>query len=403
MQQNQIITPTIHLQKQQDALQKEYMYEKEMYQEQAEKAGIWKKIQQGLCWYPVTTGRSYYNSLNQLVVEITRREDKEVEHNFEYGRPVCFFKTNGNGKPFYFNFSSTISYVQDDVMVVSLPSPFALTEIQGENDLGIQLYFDETSYKTMFAALKEVLSAKGNRLAELRDILLGKSLAAKRELFPIRFPWLNSSQESAVNQVLAAKDVAIVHGPPGTGKTTTLVEAVYETLHRENQVMVCAQSNTAVDWIAEKLVDRGVNVLRIGNPTRVNDKMLSFTYERRFEAHPDYSELWSIRKAIREIQSNFRKKSRSERDTERNRLSRLKYRATELEMKIDAELFDEARVIACTLVGAANRLLTTHHSRRFSLMKQLRHWKPLVGLPSKKQTALCWQVIISNYHLPSNA
>ena len=98
-----------------------------MYQEQAEKAGIWKKIQQDLCWYPVTTGRSYYNSLNQLVVEITRREDKEVEHNFEYGRPVCFFKTNGNGKPFYFNFSSTISYVQDDVMVVSLPSPFALT------------------------------------------------------------------------------------------------------------------------------------------------------------------------------------------------------------------------------------------------------------------------------------
>ena len=246
-------------------------------------------------------------------------------------------------------------------MVVSLPSPFALTEIQGETDLGIQLYFDETSYKAMFAALKEVLSAKGNRLAELRDILLGKSLAAKRELFPIRFPWLNSSQESAVNQVLAAKDVAIVHGPPGTGKTTTLVEAVYETLHRENQVMVCAQSNTAVDWIAEKLVDRGVNVLRIGNPTRVNDKMLSFTYERRFEAHPDYSELWGIRKAIREIQAGFRKKSRSERDTERNRLSRLKYRATELEMKIDAELFDEARVIACTLVGAANRLLTTHH------------------------------------------
>lgn len=361
MQQNQIITPAIHLQRQQDALLKEYMYEKEMYREQTEKTGIRKKIQQGLCWYPVATGRSYYNSLNRLVVEITRREEKEVEHNFEYGRPVCFFKANENGKPSYFNFSSAISYVQDDMMVVSLPSPFALAEIQGETDLGIQLYFDETSYKAMFAALKEVLSAQGDRLAGLRDILLGKSPAAKRELFPTRFPWLNPSQESAVNRVLASKDVAIVHGPPGTGKTTTLVEAVYETLHRENQVMVCAQSNTAVDWIAEKLVDRGVNVLRIGNPTRVNDKMLSFTYERRFEAHPDYSELWGIRKAIREIQSGFRTKSRSERETERNRLSRLKYRATELEMKIDAGLFGEARVIACTLVGAANRLLAAHH------------------------------------------
>ena len=359
--QNQIITPLADLQLQYDALQKEYAYEKEMYREQTERIGIGKKIQQGVCWYPLGIGRSYYNSLNQLVVEVERREEKEIEHGFEYGRPVCFFKTDGMGKPFYFNFTGVISYVQDDVMVVTLPSPLALAEIQGETDLGIQLYFDETTYKTMFAALKEVMSAKNNRIAELRDICLGMQPATCRDLFPIRFPWLNLSQEEAVNKVLAAKDVAIVHGPPGTGKTTTLVEAIYETLHRENQVLVSAQSNAAVDWIAEKLVDRGVNVLRIGNPTRVNDKMLSFTYERRFESHPDYAELWSIRKAIREIQTNLRHRCGSERDTDRNRLSRLKYRATELEVKMDAELFDEARVIACTLVGAANRLLTNHH------------------------------------------
>ena len=359
--QNQIITPLADLQLQYDALQKEYAYEKEMYREQTERIGIGKKIQQGVCWYPLSIGRSYYNSLNQLVVEVERREEKEVEHSFEYGRPVCFFKTDGAGKPFYFNFTGVISYVQDDVMVVSLPSSLALAEIQGETDLGVQLYFDETTYKMMFAALKEVMSARNNRIAELRDILLGMQPASYRDLFPIRFPWLNVSQEEAVNRVLGAKDVAIVHGPPGTGKTTTLVEAIYETLHRENQVLVSAQSNAAVDWIAEKLVDRGVNVLRIGNPTRVNDKMLSFTYERRFESHPDYAELWSIRKAIREIQSNLRHRSRSERDTDRNRLSRLKYRATELEVKIDTELFDEARVIACTLVGAANHLLTNHH------------------------------------------
>ena len=191
--------------------------------------------------------------------------------------------------------------------------------------------------------------------------MLGQEKPGQRELFPIRFPWLNRSQEEAVNKVLGAKQVSIVHGPPGTGKTTTLVEAIYETLHRENQVIVCAQSNTAVDCISEKLVDRGINVLRIGNPTRINDKMLSFTYERRFESHPDYPELWSIRKAIRDIQSNMRKKSREERDTIRNRLSRLKFRATELEVKIDTELFDEARVVACTLVGSANRVMMNRH------------------------------------------
>ena len=152
-----------------------------------------------------------------------------------------------------------------------------------------------------------------------------------------------------------AKDVAIVHGPPGTGKTTTLVEAIYETLHRENQVLVCAQSNMAVDWISEKLVDRGVPVLRIGNPTRVNDKMLSFTYERRFESHPDYPQLWSIRKATRDLYSQNRKGAN--RENIRQKINSLKDRATELEIRINEALFSEARVIACTLVSSANRVL----------------------------------------------
>lgn len=358
---NQIPTPSADLQRQYDLLHMEYEYEKEIYRQQSERVGIHRKIQQGLCWYPVVPGKSYYNSLNQLVIEIERRDDKEIEHNFEYGRPVCFFTTNGTGSPRYLNFSCIISYVQEDRMVVVLPSPSALFDLQGVNsELGIQLYFDETSYKTMFTALSGVMKAKNNQLAHLRDVLLGRTPVSQRSLFPIRFPWLNTTQEEAVNHVLAAKEVSIVHGPPGTGKTTTLVEAIYETLHRENQVMACAQSNTAVDWVSEKLVDRGINVLRIGNPTRVNDKMLSFTYERRFESHPDYSELWGIRKAIREIQSSFRKKSHSEKETARNRLSRLRFRATELEVQIDNDLFSEARVIACTLVGSANRVLTNH-------------------------------------------
>ena len=347
-----ISSPLVDLQHQYDLLQKEYEYEKETYRQQSERTGLRKRVAQGLCWYPVTPGRSYYNSLNPL----------EIEHNFEYGRPVCFFTADISGKFKYLDFSATISYVQEDRMVVVLPTPSALMDIQGKsNDLGVQLYFDETSYKTMFSALSDVMRAKNNQLSHLRDVLLGQEKPGQRELFPIRFPWLNRSQEEAVNKVLGAKQVSIVHGPPGTGKTTTLVEAIYETLHRENQVIVCAQSNTAVDCISEKLVDRGINVLRIGNPTRINDKMLSFTYERRFESHPDYPELWSIRKAIRDIQSNMRKKSREERDTIRNRLSRLKFRATELEVKIDTELFDEARVVACTLVGSANRVMMNRH------------------------------------------
>ena len=179
-------------------------------------------------------------------------------------------------------------------------------------------------------------------------------MKAETFTFPdMHFPYLNRTQEHAVNEVLRAKDVAIVHGPPGTGKTTTLVEAIYETLRRENQVLVCAQSNMAVDWISEKLVDRGLNVLRIGNPVRVDDKMLSFTYERRFEAHPDYAQLWAIRKAIRELRKNRKRGDQKF----HQKLESLKSRATAFEIAINAELFGEARVIACTLVGSGHRLL----------------------------------------------
>lgn len=370
------------LQQQSAMLQKEYEYEKELYRQQTREAGIPKRIQQGVCWFPVKLGADRYNSLNQLTVEVTRTETEETEHSFEYGRPVCFFRISADRQIRYFNFSAVISYVQDNKMVVVLPGPQVLPELVVTGELGVQLYFDDTSYKTMFAALREVAEAKGNRTARLREVLLGKAPALRRETGPVRFPWLNASQEKAVNQVLCAKEVAVVHGPPGTGKTTTLVEAVYETLHRENQVMVSAQSNTAVDWIAEKLVDRGIPVLRIGNPTRVNDKMLAFTYERRFEAHSDYPELWQIRKTIREMLGRLRKSGREDRERLHNQLTKLRVRATSLEIRIDTELFTEARVIACTLVGAASRVL---ERKRFSSL--------FIDEAAQAIEAACWIAI----------
>ena len=347
--------------------------------------GMQRKVKRGDAWFPLQVGKSFYNSLNQTAIEVFRTSDQDIEHNFEFGRPVMFFMVKKMGKNEnqgntalqqsenpsdanhkvqssnlkvqsikYFSFTGTVSYVDGDRMVITVPDSAPLLELQQSTDpIGVQLSFDETSYKLMFEALDRVMKAKNNRLAYLRDLFYSHQKAGRFSFEPMKFPWLNPTQERAVNEVLWAKDVAIVHGPPGTGKTTTLVEAINETLMRESQVLVCAQSNMAVDWISEKLVDRGINVLRIGNPTRVNDKMLGFTYERRFESHADYPQLWAIRKAIRELRKNRKKGS----ENYHQKMDRLKSRAAEIELRINAELFGEARVIACTLVGSAHHLL----------------------------------------------
>ncbi len=347
------------IQRQYELLKMEYNHEKELYRQQADKEGLNKQIRKGICWHPLSVGRNYYNSLNQLVVEVFRTDHLDEEHHFEFGRPVVFFEVNTlQESKRYLNFTATVNYADENRMVVVLPDTEALIAIQNAFNLGVQLSFDENVYRNMFSVLEAVMADKNGRLAELRDIFHGSRPATELSFSPIRFPWLNSTQENAVNKVLHAKDVAIVHGPPGTGKTTTLVEAIYETLHRENQVLVCAQSNMAVDWISEKLVDRGIPVLRLGNPVRVNDKMLSFTYEHRFESHPDYPLLHSIRRTIRQLYETLRK---GHSDSTREKINSLRDRAEELEMRIHDSLFSEARVISCTLSGAASGLLFRQH------------------------------------------
>lgn len=350
----QVHNVILMMERQRQLLMAEYEAEKEEFRRQTEAVGIHRKVKRGDCWLPVRLGKAYYNSLNQFVVEVFRNEDTDIEHNFEFGRKLMFFQIDTSNQIRYFSFSATVSYAEPTRMVVALPDSGCAEKLMDVPNLGVQLSFDETTYQLMLRALSDVMHAKDNRLAYLRTIFYQHADVQKFSFAPIQLPWLNASQQKAVNEVLWAKDVAVVHGPPGTGKTTTLVEAIVETLHRENQVMVCAQSNMAVDWISERLVDRGVAVLRIGNPTKVNDKMLSFTYERAFEAHPDYPQLWAMRKAIRELKT----KRKRDKQSVHAQIDRLNSRAVELEMRINAALFGSARVIACTLASSANKVLS---------------------------------------------
>lgn len=349
-----MIQDLVHIRK---LLELEYACEREQFQRQTENMGVASKVRRGLCWFPIRTRKNYYNSQDQIVLEIERTEATEVEHQFEPGKPVCFFAQDAAQMLTYMNFIGQVSYVDEDRMVIVMPSSGAVSQVVNADRLGVQLYLDEYTYRLMFEALDRVMAAKDNRLALLRDMIYAKAPLHTRTLTPIAMPWLNVTQQNAVNSVLACKDVAVLHGPPGTGKTTTMVEAIYETLRRETQVMVCAQSNMAVDWIAQKLSERGVNVLRVGNPMRVTDQMLADTYERRYEAHPLYSQLWAIRRTIRQLYDS----SQGNKENRHQKIARLRDKATEIDYQIRDCLLSEARVIACTLTGSASPLLLGRH------------------------------------------
>lgn len=384
-----------HLAEQERLLTIEYEYEKQEYQQLCQQVGIERRIRQGKCWYPVSIPRTFYNALDQFCVELTcpeqilQREvrnqqtgelaNKDIEFEFEPGRPVSFFRVATKGtlspveefptasaKTIFFPYTCQVSRFDGQRLQVTLPnaqSAQVLREYAMQGLLGIQLSFDATTYRVMREAIHEWQETADRKMQHLRAVLIGDEQPGFRVEQPISFPWLNQSQQQAVQKVLCAREVAIVHGPPGTGKTTTLVEAIGETLRREAQVLVCAQSNAAVDWISEQLLARGISVLRVGNPMRVSDNLLANTYERRYEAHPDYTELWACRKGIREAINRLsgNRLSGSERGSMQNHLSKLRNRATELEIRINDELFATSRVIACTLIGTASRVLERQH------------------------------------------
>lgn len=322
---------------------------------EAKGASLTGSIQEPSCRYPVWLGNSAYNALGQLTLELRYDvSEDEVELEFEPGHPVTFFYESTGQQVSEVPHQCYVEWVGDSVMTVSLPGKSALQSIRDLAErhlLGVQLGVDNTSFRVMQESLSEAEKKEDERFVRLRNVLLGNAPPSFRTLPKLSFPWLNRSQNDAIQKVVECQEVSIIHGPPGTGKTTTLVEAIIETLERETQVLVCAPSNAAVDWISEQLMRRNINVLRIGNPLRISDEMLNCSYERRYSSHPDYHELWNIRKALN-----------GERKTESGeRRHKLQMRAMELEIKINADLFDQARVVSCTLIGSAYRLMERRH------------------------------------------
>ncbi|MEX1238559.1 MAG: AAA domain-containing protein [Cyclobacteriaceae bacterium] len=336
----------------------------EQYRQKILLRSLQQRTKEGSTWYPVSLKREYIGTGERPTIEVERTNHLEQPHLFQSGKVVSVF-SNASGKPEKEHVNGVVNYVRDNTMVITINGDDVPDWI-GEGLLGVDVMFDEMSYREMEFCLKEVIKAEGNRVAELKSILLGDSPATteatsfKVETFNI----LNTSQQQALKTVLNSRDVAFIHGPPGTGKTTTLVQAIKQKIKEEKQVLVCAPSNAAVDLLVDKLSELGLQALRIGHPARVTEQSLSKTLDYRISAHPNYKELRNLRKKMEHLRSmafKYKKKFGYHEREQRRMLMQdvkiLKADADLLEFYIVNDLLQTMEAICCTLVGSSHPVL----------------------------------------------
>jgi ATP-dependent RNA/DNA helicase IGHMBP2 len=322
-----------------------------------------QRTKEGTTWYPVRLKRDYIGTGERLIVEIERTTHLDQPHAFQSGKLVSMF-SNATGKPEKDHVNGVINYVRDNTMVITLNAD-ELPEWIESTLLGVDVMFDEMSYREMEFALKEVINAEDGRIAELREILLGNGKASYSVADEMpQDPLLNESQRDALRKIISTQDVGFIHGPPGTGKTTTLVRAITHILIKEKQVLVCAPSNAAVDLLADKLSEEGHSVLRIGHPARVTEQSLSKTLDARIAEHESYRELRILRKKMEQVRSaalkyrrNFGYAERQQRKLLLQESRALKADADMLEFYIVNDLLQTMQVICSTLVGSSHPVL----------------------------------------------
>jgi ATP-dependent RNA/DNA helicase IGHMBP2 len=354
-------------------LQLERQADLEQYRQKVLLRPLHARVKEGMTWYPVRLAKEYIGTGERIIVEVERTTQKDQPHAFQSGKMVSVF-SNASGKSEKQHQNGVINYVRDNLMVVTLNGD-DLPEWIDSGSLGVDVMFDEMSYREMEYTLKKVIEAEDNRVAEFRELLLGQQVASYRlpvtgSSTPATGNWkpeisiLNNSQLKAAQKIIDSRDIAFIHGPPGTGKTTTLVQVIKYTVKDEGQVLVCAPSNAAIDLLVEKLSDQGLNVIRIGHPARVTEQSLSKTMDARIAEHPNFDELRLLRKKMEQTKQKANKYKRSfghfekaERRMLREEARQLKSDADTLEFYITNDLLQKSEVICSTLVGASHPTL----------------------------------------------
>ncbi len=407
--------------------------DRQLYQEQAESASIAVRREAGLAWYPIAIRDTELTRGDYLSIEVERTTHQDLAHQLRFGAPAALFS---NHDPANDRVEGTISFQGGNRLKLTLRTD-ELPDWARDGKLGIDLLFDDNSYTEMFGALRQAAAEAGRapktegrgrpggeeEEGRLVRILTGPTTPAfdaephtatvatqpgtpnAGAVIPqpggfatngTKAVPLNPSQQTAVSKILSAVDLAVVHGPPGTGKTTTLVVAIHALAQRdEGQILVVAPSNTAVDLLSEKLADAGLNVLRVGNPAKVSDKLLSLTLDSRMAEHSAMKEIKKLKKRAAEFKDMAHKYKRNFGAAEREQRKALFDEARKLMKEVERteqyildDVIGKARVITATLVGA------NHYT-----VRHLRYTTTVIDEAGQALEPACWIPILKSPRL----
>jgi DNA replication protein DnaC len=344
-----------------DLLKTEREEDHNQYRKLTEQTSVAERRANGLTWYPVAIRGSEMSRGDYLTVELERTTHQDLSHQFRFGIPAVFF---GNHDSKNDRVEGTITHLNNNRLKITLRTD-ELPDWTRDGKLGVDVLFDDNSYEEMQSALKQAIAIINKdpnaQNASLIQILTGEKKTTFQENIPAQaFANLNSSQQVAVNKILNTNELAIVHGPPGTGKTTTLVQAIKALIKKDNQkILVVAPSNAAVDLLSEKLQLEGLNVLRVGNPARVTERLMALTLDAKMAEHPQMKESKRLKKQAQEFKNMAHKYKRSFGKLERDQRKLLFDEAHKImkevgntEQYIIDDLVAKAQVITATLVGA---------------------------------------------------
>lgn len=369
-----------------------------LYKEQFLRVTLDQRKKNGVTWYPIKINSEELGSGDLLHLEIERTTQIDKAHQFSSGKNVSLF-SNQNEETY--EITGTIKSVSKNSLKLIIHSD-ELPDWCYDGKLGINIQFDDNSYNEMQNALDVVINARNNRIEELREMIEGAlPLSFEKINNDILIPQLNLSQNKAVRHILSVNDIGVIHGPPGTGKTTSIVQAIRLTLQTESQVLVCAPTNSAVDLITEKLLELGVDVLRMGHPARISDELQNSSIDGKISSSPYYKDIKNLRRNAEEYfrmagkyKRVFGKEEAQQRTAYYTEAKNCIKEARLLEDFIVDELFKTTKVICCTPVTSTHRGLAKKKFGTLFFDEASQALEPMVWIPLLK----CKRLILSGDH-----